>query len=139
MKFDEEHAQIIARGVWFFNKEFFWECHEELEHWWLEDMSPIRYVYWAVIQAAACLYHYDRKNLEGAVGLWEKCLAKIKKVEESHIESDLLEQNLSWTKFKLEIRKIKGSSLSDFESLRCYKFLDFSFDKYSPEERIEEE
>ena len=44
----------------------YWECHEELEHHWLEDAGDnARLIYWAVIQVAAAMYHFRDDNLKG--------------------------------------------------------------------------
>ena len=122
--FNNENLDLIQNGILLFNQEKFWECHEELEHHWLESRGDnIRYVYWAVIQAAACLYHVRQKNLVGARGLLKKTLDKLDKCEQFHIESNLLEKSLGWNDFKNEIRKINDKpELEDFEFLYRFKF-----------------
>ena len=53
--FDQTHLAIMEQGIYLFNAQKYWECHEELEHHWLEEPGPIRNVYWAVIQVAASM------------------------------------------------------------------------------------
>lgn len=122
--FAKEHLEKIQEGILLFNSEKFWECHEDLEHHWLEARGDnVRLIYWAVIQAAACLYHVRDSNLVGAQGLLKKTLDKLDRCEKHHVESDLLETNLSWKSFKNTVRRIKmNPELEDFNELYNYKF-----------------
>ena len=122
--FNEENLEIVKEGVLLFNKEHFWECHEELEHHWLESRGDnVRYVYWAIIQAAACLYHVRQENLVGAKGLWVKTQDKLEKCENLHVESSLLDEALDWSGFKTIVRGIKKDpELKDFDQLYKFKF-----------------
>ena len=36
-QFTPEHFEKMKKGVQLFNEQKYWECHEELEHHWLED------------------------------------------------------------------------------------------------------
>lgn len=123
-QFSQEHLETIKEGVLLFNTEKFWECHEELEHHWLEARGDnIRYIYWAVIQAAACLYHVRQENLVGARGLLTKTLDKLEKCENLHVESELLDTALDWNKFKTIVRSVCAEpELKDFSNLYQFKF-----------------
>jgi uncharacterized protein len=122
--FANEHLETIKKGILLFNCEKFWECHEELEHHWLEARGDnIKYIYWAVIQAAACNYHVRNENIVGARGLHKKTLDKLHKCEKHYVESSLLEKSFSWEKFKKVVRSIKvDPGLDDFKNLYSFKF-----------------
>ncbi|MBT7609046.1 MAG: DUF309 domain-containing protein [Bacteriovoracaceae bacterium] len=122
--FNEEHLTTIKAGILLFNSEKFWECHEELEHHWLEARGDnIRLIYWAIIQVAACLYHVRNENLVGAKGLHKKSLDKLDRCEKNHIESILLDKSISWSQFKKTVRNIKlNPKLKDFNTLYRFKF-----------------
>ena len=71
-----------------FNEQKYWECHEELEHHWLEDSGDnARLIYWAVIQVAAAMYHYRDKNLIGVQGLLKKARDKLVRAEKNKVET----------------------------------------------------
>lgn len=124
-QFDRTHLQIIAEGIRLFNAQKYWECHEELEEHWLEEPGPIRNVYWAVIQVAASMIHYRNDNLIGARGLWLKAKQKFERCEQFKIESELLEQNLSWSELKLMVRSVPNEpELTDFKQLFEFRFKD---------------
>lgn len=124
-QFDRTHLQIIAEGIRLFNAQKYWECHEELEDHWLEEPGPIRNVYWAVIQVAASMIHYRNDNLIGARGLWLKAKQKFDRCEQFKIESELLEQNLSWSELKLMVRSVPNEpELTDFKQLFEFRFKD---------------
>ena len=75
--FNESEIPVIKEGIRLFNDEMYWECHEELEHHWIElNPNPVRYVYWAVLQVAVCLYHVREENILGAQGLLKKAKEK---------------------------------------------------------------
>ncbi len=124
-QFDETHLKIIAEGVRLFNAQKYWECHEELEHHWLEEPGPIRNVYWAVIQVAAAMIHYREANLIGARGLIFKAKQKFERCEQFQIESELLNNQLSWLEFKTMARQVpEEPQLIDFKNLFEFRFKD---------------
>lgn len=124
-QFDQTHLQIIAEGIRLFNAQKYWECHEELEHHWLEDPGPIRNVYWAVIQVAASMIHYRNDNIIGALGLLKKAKQKFDRCEQFGIESKLLEENLSWTVLKKMVREVPDDAeLPAFSKLYEFRFKD---------------
>lgn len=124
--FTFENLSRIKKGVELFNSGDFWDCHEELEHWWLEDLGDnARLIYWAIIQAAACLYHYERNNLVGCQGMIVKTLDKLERAEKLHIENEITEKYLNWSSFKTVCRSIKPNpELDDFKDLFNFKFPD---------------
>ena len=124
-QFNENHMQVMAEGVRLFNSQQYWECHEELEHHWLEEAGPIRNVYWAVIQVAAAMIHYRESNLVGATGLITKAKQKFERCELFKIESEVLDANLSWQELKIMVRSVpEKPSLLDFEKLFEFRFKD---------------
>lgn len=125
-QFSVEHLKKMAKGVDLYNKEFFWECHEELEDHWLEDMSDnCRYVYWVVIQVATALLHHRDGNLAGATGMINKAKEKLVHCESKRVESDILYKFLGWKRFKALVREIpQKPQLEDFEKLVRFKFSD---------------
>lgn len=121
--FDQIHLQIIAEGIRLFNAQKYWECHEELEHHWLEEAGPMRNIYWAIIQVAASMIHYRDGNLVGAKGLIQKAKQKFDRCEQFKIESELLERNLSWSELKTMAREVPDEpELSDFKKLFEFRF-----------------
>jgi predicted metal-dependent hydrolase len=122
--FTEYHLSTIAKGIELFNAQQYWECHEELEHHWIEDTSdPVRYVYWAIIQIAASMIHYRDGNIVGARGLLIKARDKIKKCETLSLESNLLFESINWLEFKQKVNEVQ-----DIDNLTAYKNLyDFRF------------
>ena len=124
-QFDLSHLEVIEEGILLFNEQKYWECHEDLEHHWLEEPGPLRNVYWAVIQVAAAMIHFRESNLLGARGLIYKAKQKFDRVEQFHVESDLLDSELSWAELKKMVRAVPSEPiLSDFEKLYEFRFKD---------------
>lgn len=124
-QFDQTHLQIMTEGIRLFNAQKYWECHEDLEDHWREEPGPIRNVYWAVIQVAAAMIHYRDGNLIGACGLIVKAKQKFDRCEQFHLESELLERNLSWSELKKMVRMVPDDpALADFKNLFEFRFKD---------------
>ena len=99
-KFNESHYNDIINGIHLFNDKKYWECHEELEHYWLEyKHDNIRYIFWSIIQVAAALVHYRENNLSGCESLLMKAKQKIVKVKQLNIDTSYLESKVSWSSF----------------------------------------
>ncbi len=126
-QFHEEHLKKIAKGLQLFNEKKYWECHEELEEWWIEDKADMaRYVYWAVIQVAAAMVHYRESNLIGAQELMKKAKEKFKKAEEFQVETPLLEESLGWAEFKkLVFSTPDQPTLEDLQPIFEFQFKNF--------------
>lgn len=125
-QFSAEHLMKMAEGIMLFNSGHFWECHEELEDHWLEDMGDdCRYVYWVVIQVATALLHHRDNNLPGSQGMINKAKEKLLQCESKGVESDILYKFLGWKRFKALVRDIpQEPSLEDFKKLSEFKFSD---------------
>lgn len=122
-QFDQSHYKIMVEGIRLFNAQKYWECHEVLEQLWLSDRTPIRNIYWAVIQVAAAMIHFREGNLVGAASLVHKAQKKFDKCEEGKVENELLEEKLSWANLKKLVREIpKEPKLPDFKKLFDFRF-----------------
>tara|TARA_R110002049_G_scaffold209490_5_gene380389 strand:+ start:786 stop:1193 length:408 start_codon:yes stop_codon:yes gene_type:complete len=123
-QFNQEHLTKMQKGLDYYNRALYWECHEELEDHWLEDNGDnARYVYWAVIQVATALFHWSDDNLNGARGQLRRAKEKLDKIEQLHVETPLLYNSLSWQAFKDIVRSISSDpKLEDFKSLSKFKF-----------------
>jgi hypothetical protein len=125
-QFDHNHLDIISEGIRLFNAQKYWECHEELEHHWLEEQGPIRNVYWAVIQVAAAMIHYRDGNIVGAKGLIIKAKQKFDRCEQFKVESPLMDENLSWIDLKKLVRAVPDEPvLEDFKILFEFRFKEY--------------
>jgi len=124
-QFDQSNLKIMTEGIQLFNAQKYWECHEELEHYWLEEPGPVRNVYWAIIQVAAAMIHYRESNIIGASGLIEKAKQKFDRCEQFNLENDLLERSLSWSRLKSMVRKVPlKPELTDFKHIFEFRFKD---------------
>lgn len=132
MSFGLEHLEKMQSGLECFNKQQYWECHEELEHVWLEDrQDPTRNVYWAVIQVAASMIHYRDGKLIGAVGMMNKSREKFKRVRDLHVVSPLLLEKLEWEKFESLVNEIpvNPSDLTPFAAMYEFRFMNYQVGK----------
>ncbi|MCF8057957.1 MAG: DUF309 domain-containing protein [Bacteriovoracaceae bacterium] len=131
-QFSSQHLKKMMEGIRLYNSGYFWECHEELEDHWLEDMGDdARFVYWVVIQVATALLHHSDNNLPGAKGMINKAKEKITQCEVRGVESDIMNKFLNWKRFKKLVRDIPDDpKLTDFKNLQSFRFSDPS--KWGP-------
>jgi len=64
------------RGVDFFNRQFYYECHDVWEEIWSEAKGEEKIFYQALIMSAVSLYHFGNENLEGALSCYKKGLER---------------------------------------------------------------
>jgi uncharacterized protein len=128
LSFDSTHLEKMIPGIHCFNRQEYWDCHEELEHCWLEDrQDPARYVYWAVIQVAAAMVHYGNNNLIGCVGLMKKAREKFQKARELHVVTPLVLEKLDWVELEQLALSMPENpeTIDSFEPLWLFRFKKF--------------
>ena len=123
-QFTPEHFEKMRRGVELFNEQKYWECHEELEHHWLEDAGDsARLIYWSVIQVAAAMYHYRDENLEGVHGLLFKAKDKLTRGVRGKVETNYLLEKINWNEFrKMVLSAPEKGSLSEYQHIYDFRF-----------------
>ena len=72
-----DHAALFHKGIEQFNRQEFFESHESWEVIWLAAPEPDKTFMQGIIQIAAALHHYRRKNRNGARSLLRRGLAKV--------------------------------------------------------------
>ncbi len=130
-QFSPDHFRAMRQGILLYNQRQYWDCHENLEDLWIEDTADnARYVYWAVIQVATSLHHYERSNLVGAWGMLFKARQKFDECEKRHVETAFMEECLHWGEFKRLARNVpRECKLEDFNELYAFRFPDTGEDK----------
>ena len=123
-QFTPEHFEKMKGGVRLFNEQKYWECHEELEHHWLEDAGDnARLIYWAVIQVAAAMYHYRDGNLAGIHGLLAKAKDKLNRATKNNVETSFLYENINWKEFReMTLSAPVSDKVEDYEHIYDFRF-----------------
>lgn len=127
--FGPEHLKHIKPGIDCFNNQEYWDCHEVLEDIWLEQRNdPARYIYWAVIQVATALFHYENNNIAGANGMLKKAKEKFQVSEKQKIETNLVYKFLSWQELKDLVFAIpEDAKLEDYDTLYAFRFKEYKW------------
>jgi len=129
--FTWENLCSMRSGIETFNQQKYWECHEELEHIWLEERTnPCRYVYWAVIQVAATMVHFRDKKLIGCQGMLVKSKEKFQKCRDLHVVNTLVLEYLSWEKLEQMVMQLPDDApIQEFAPLFDFRFHNYPFAK----------
>ncbi len=123
--FSPEQLEKIKPGIFLFNEQKYWECHEALEDLWMEDrQDPARNVFWAIIQVAAACIHYRDQNLIGAQGMIFKSREKFRRCRDLHVLTPEVIESLNWSKLESIVAAIpeQNSQLDDFRDLFNFRF-----------------
>ncbi|MDZ7269121.1 MAG: DUF309 domain-containing protein [candidate division KSB1 bacterium] len=71
----------LARGIDLFNREYFFEAHDELEELWLDARTPVeRNLFHGLVNIATGFYHYRMHNLKGMQSQLHKGMQKLAQV-----------------------------------------------------------
>jgi bacterioferritin-associated ferredoxin len=110
---DQQPVELVE-AVSLFNRRFFWEAHEVLEHLWLEEQGDRKVLYQGIIQAAACFYHVLNANPQGALKLSKDAQQKLDPFRPRYlgIELDLLCERLQI--FHDQAKEILGTTREGF-------------------------
>jgi predicted metal-dependent hydrolase len=82
------YDRLYVEFFYYFNiaRDYF-ECHEVMEHFWLEEgRAPI---YQGLLQVAVGLYHHQNNNVSGAIKLLTAALQKLDVQQEPKLGIDL--------------------------------------------------
>jgi len=92
----------VARGIRLFNQGKYWEAHEALEEVWLKALGERKRFLQGLIQAAASLHHYVRRNQDGFGSLLSKGLDKLNSCQQIHEGIDVISlrrELQSWSEY----------------------------------------
>ena len=76
-------------GIRYFNAAKYFEAHEAWEEIWMRSSGDSRLFFQLLIQAAVCLHHYERGNLRGARGLYDRVLDKVARIPGVYFSLDV--------------------------------------------------
>lgn len=60
-------APLAKEGIELFNQGHYYKCHDYLEEAWVEDESPGRDLYRAILQVGIAYFQIERGNFRGAI------------------------------------------------------------------------
>ncbi|RDJ31460.1 MAG: DUF309 domain-containing protein [Crenarchaeota archaeon] len=95
----------VKQGIFYFNNERFWECHEVLEGVWKNCFEGEKDLVQGVILIAAGLVHYQKNEDEICLSIFGRALDKLSKASGKYydIDVDLIRKKISAMKNSGEI------------------------------------
>jgi predicted metal-dependent hydrolase len=74
----EKMLERLARGIDFFNREYFFEAHDEIEELWMDARKKQeRELFHGLVNMATGFYHYRMHNFSGMRSQLLKGFAKL--------------------------------------------------------------
>lgn len=94
---EDPHPPEFYKGLEFFNRGFYYECHDVWEDIWGEAKGKNKIFYQALIMSAVSLYHFGNENLTGALSCYQKALNQFAQLPEHFLRLHIREfvENLS--------------------------------------------
>lgn len=86
-----EHPAEFYKGLDYFNRGFYFECHDAWEELWAEAKGKEKIFYQALIMVAVSLYHFENENLEGALSCYQKALNQFSRLPDHYLSLNLRE------------------------------------------------
>lgn len=86
----EELPEKYLLGIYLFNEEEFFECHDVLEELWADTMGESRLFIQGMIQAAVAMFHFGNENLGGARKMYHSAVEKLQQYPSPYMGIDLL-------------------------------------------------
>jgi uncharacterized protein len=77
---EKPHSAEFYKGLAYFNRGFYYECHDLWEEIWGEAKGKQKVFYQALIMVAVSLYHFGNENPGGALSCHSKALTEFKKL-----------------------------------------------------------
>jgi hypothetical protein len=91
-----EKNQLIKDGIFYFNNERFWECHEALEGAWKQSIGDEKELIQGLILVAAALVHYQKDENVICLSVLGRALKKLhnKSGQYHQINIDVVKQKI---------------------------------------------
>jgi hypothetical protein len=74
---DIEKEKAIDDGIFYFNNERFWECHEVLEGVWKKTFEGEKELLQGIILVAAAFVHYQKDENDICLSIFDRALQKL--------------------------------------------------------------
>ncbi len=72
-----EKEKAIEDGIFYFNNERFWECHEVLEGVWKKTFEGEKELLQGIILVAAAFVHYQKDENDICLSIFDRALEKL--------------------------------------------------------------
>jgi len=84
-----EKDDAIRKGIFFFNNERYWECHEVLEGVWKKCYESEKDLVQGLILVAAALVHYQKNENDICISILDRALQKLANTSGSYNNIDI--------------------------------------------------
>lgn len=109
-----EAPEALIEAISLFNRRYYWETHEVLEHIWMDENGPPKKFYQGLIQASASLYHVLNANPKGVIKLAEEAVAKLQNYLPEYMGVPLEALCEHLRNYATEARQVLGGDRSGF-------------------------
>jgi predicted metal-dependent hydrolase len=111
----EDLPEAVIEAISLFNRRYYWETHEVLEHLWMDEQGPRRKFYQGIIQASAALYHVLNANPKGVIKLALEARNKLSDYRPAYLGIPLEDLCLRLEQYAEQARKILGREQAGFD------------------------
>ena len=84
-----EKDEAIRKGIFYFNNERYWECHEVLEGVWKKCYEGEKDLVQGLILVAAALVHYQKNENDICISILDRALQKLENTSGNYNNIDI--------------------------------------------------
>lgn len=103
------------KGIELYNAGEFYEAHEDLEHAWMDDRTPGRNLYRAILQVGVALYQVERGNYDGALKMMLRVQQWLTPLPDTCRSVDVARLREDAERYYEQIIALGRDNLSDFD------------------------
>ena len=104
-----EKNQLIKDGIFYFNNERFWECHEALEGAWKQSSGDEKELIQGLILVAAALVHYQKYENDICLSVLGRAMKKL--------------QSKSGEYYQINVDKVKEKTIEILDKKEIFTFM----------------
>ena len=104
-----EKNQLIKDGIFYFNNERFWECHEALEGAWKQSSGDEKELIQGLILVAAALVHYQKYENDICLSVLGRAIQKL--------------QSKSGEYYQINVDKVKEKTIEMLDKKEIFTFM----------------
>ena len=104
-----EKNQLIKDGIFYFNNEKFWECHEALEGAWKQSSGDEKELIQGLILVAAALVHYQKYENDICLSVLGRAMKKL--------------QSKSGEYYQINVDKVKEKTIEILDKKEIFTFM----------------
>jgi len=110
-----ELSALARQGIELFNRQEFFEAHEELEHAWNEEPGPARELYRGILQVSVAYLQITRQNYKGALKMFLRLRQWLDPLPDECRGVDVAQLRADALAARIELERLGAERIGEFK------------------------